>query len=207
MTATLQIETEHSRPAHIAPNDIGLTHDDLAHALSEPGFKIEDARAFCRNAHAAGYVRHYGRGRANKAAPHLYRADAALALAVIYRAAEAGFASPDVRKAIGEAVQRAFTDSELPAGMRRDEVPRSPGVWVLAMCGIGQKNFALDLAFFKRPGERRPVVAARIRQEVQGQSVGTSFPDATDDLELRSSWTCHLDPVIAHLSRPKAKVH
>jgi hypothetical protein len=207
VTATIHIEAEPSRPAHIAPDGMGLTHQSLAEALAEPGFTIADAKAFVRNAHAAGAVKHYSRARADGRESYFYRADAALAAAVIYRASEAGFASPEARRAIGEAIQRAFTDAELPGGMRRDEAPRSPGIWVLAMCSMGQKNFALDLAFFKKHGERRPVVAARIRQEVQGQSVGTSFPDATEDLELRSSWTCHLDPVITHLTRPKAKVH
>ncbi len=207
VTATIHIETEPSGPAYIAPDGIGLTHQSLAEALAEPGFSIADAKAFARNAHAAGVVKHYGRSRADKLTAHLYRADAALALAVMFRASEAGFASPGVRKAIGEAVQRAFTDDELPGGMKREDAPRSAGILVLVLYATGQRNYVLDLAFFKKPGERRPVVAARIRQEVDGISGGTRFPDATDALELRSSWTCHLDPVIAHLTRPKAKVH
>ena len=207
MTATIDIETAPPRPSYVVHDGLGLTHQSLAEALAEPGFSIADAKVFCRNAHAAGIVKHYGRSRGDRLESHLYRADAALALAVLRRASEAGFAAPAVRKAIAEAIQRPFTDAELPGGLQREEAPRSPGAWVMALYAAGQRNYAVDLAFFKNPGERNPVVAARIRQEVQGQSVGTSFPDATDDLEMRSSWTCFLDPVMAHLTRPKAKVH
>jgi len=207
VTTLTHTEAELSRSAHIAPNDLGLTHQSLAEALAEPGFTIADAKAFARNTHAAGQIKHYSRARADGRESHLYRADAALAVSVIYRAVEAGFASPEVRRAIGEAIQRPFTDDELPGHLKRAEAPRSVGIWVMAVSSMGARNFALDLGFFKKPGERRVIVAARIRQEVSGQSVGTSFPDATDALELRSSWTCHLDPVIAHLTRPKPKAH
>ena len=149
-------ETEAERAVYIAHDRVGLTHQVLAEAIAEPGLSIADAKAFIRNMGAAGYVKPYGRGRADKRTPHLYRPDAALALA-------------------------AYAD--------------------------GFCNFAADIAFFHQPGQRKPLVSARYRQMQDGTERGTNFAPEAVGLELRSSWTCPLDPVLAHLMRRREAIH
>lgn len=199
------LETPRTSVSIIAPDDMGLTHANLAEALSEPGFSYLDAKAFCRNAHISGVVKHYARSRDPKAA-FLYRPDAALALGILKRASDAGFAHPAARLAIGEATQN-WRNEDLPHGLPRASLPRSPGTWLLAMYANGQRNFSLDLGFFQMPGKAVPVIGARFRQSHGDLTQGTNFPTETEELEMRSSWTCFLDPVMAHLSRPKTVRH
>lgn len=201
---TLNEAESAGRAVYIEPDQVGLTHQVLAEAISEPGFRVADAKAFIRNAAAAGHVKPYGRSRADKRAAHLYRPDAALALAVLLRASEAGFVSPDARKALGQALQK-WQPGDMPGP--KDEIPRSPGVLIMAAYAEGYRNFAVDLAFFHTPGQREAVIGARYRQTVDGMDRGTNFPGETHGLELRSNWTCPLDPVLAHLSRRRGAVH
>lgn len=203
-THSEEVSSATERALYIQPGRVGLTHQALAEALAEPGFSVADAKAFIRNMRAAGYVLPYGRGRADKRAPHLYRPDAALALAVLHRASEAGFASPAVRKALGQAMQRWQSGDE-PGP--RDLIPRSPGMLILAAAAQGARLFAVDLAFFHRPGQRLPLIGVRYRQQVDGIDRGTNFPPETEGLEIRSSWTCPLDPILSHLMRRREATH
>ncbi|MGR3638744.1 hypothetical protein [Alterinioella nitratireducens] len=197
-------ETEAERAVYIAHDRVGLTHQVLAEAIAEPGLSVADAKAFIRNMGAAGYVRPYGRGRADKRTPHLYRPDAALALAVLLRASEAGFSSPDARKALGHAIQN-WQPGDEPGPL--DLIPRSPGTLIMAAYADGFRNFAADIAFFHQPGQRKPLVSARYRQMQDGTERGTNFAPEAVGLELRSSWSCPLDPVLAHLMRRREAIH
>ncbi|MEP2681232.1 MAG: hypothetical protein ABJP44_06080 [Sulfitobacter sp.] len=202
---TLQTtETDNERAVHIAHDCVGLTHQVLAEALAEPGFKVADAKAFIRNMAAAGYVKPYGRGRADKRTAHLYRPDAALALGVLLRASEAGFSSIAVRKALGSAMQN-WQPGDEPGPL--DDIPRSPGTLIMAAYAEGARNFVTDLAFFRQPEMREPLIGVRYRQNSNGMDRGTNFPAETAELDVRSSWTCPLDPVLAHLMRHKSTTH
>lgn len=192
------------RAVYIAHDRVGLTHQVLAEALAEPGLPIADAKAFIRNMGAAGYVKPYGRGRTDKRTPHLYRPDAALALAVLLRASEAGFSSPDARKALGQAIQN-WRPGDEPGPL--ELIPRSPGALIVASYAEGFRNFAADIVFFRQPGARKPLVAARYRQVQDGVTRGTNFPPEAAALEVRSSWTCPLDPVLSHLMRRRGATH
>lgn len=192
--------TRPDRALYIEHDGTGLTHQALGEALAEEGWTVTEAKVFARNMAAAGYVKSYAHGRADKREPRLYRPDAALALAVIHRAAEAGFVSPAVRKALGEAMQKWPKGQELPG-------PRSPGTFIMGVFAEGQRNFGLDLTFFRQPGRKEPVIGVRFRQATSEGDRGTNFPDATDQLVIRSSWTCPLDPILSHLMRRRAATH
>ena len=197
-------ETDAERVLYIEHDGVGLTHQVLAEALAEPGFPVHESKAFVRNMRAAGYVKPYNRGRADKRSAYLYRPDAALALGVLLRASDAGFVSQEVRKVLGLSIQK-WRDADRPGSA--GTVPRSPGALILAAYAEGHRNFAADLAFFRQPGKREPLIAARYRQEADGMTRGTNFAEETEGLEVGSSWTCPLDQIMAHLMRRKGAVH
>lgn len=192
--ATDTAEGARQAAPHVPPAALGFTVMRIAEALAEDGFPAALAHNFVRNMTASGHVTPYTRTRADGRGDKLYRADAVLTFAVLHRAGQAGFKG-EALAALSAALLK--WPVEMP-----DDQPRSPAALSLILWGSGERNFGVDLGIYRQPGQRQPVFGARVRQEATETTRQTPFPDAVEGLELLSSWTCLVDPLLAHLSRP-----
>ncbi len=85
--------------------------------------------------------------------------------------------------------------------------PRSPGVFIMSMFAQGQLGYTVNVTFFHQPGKAEPLVGVRLWQQVGHAGQGTNYPPESEDLEIRSLWTCDLDPILLHLMRRRAATH
>jgi len=192
------------------PDAKGITKALAARALAEPGFEADKAAVWWKNTVARGLLHPYRR-QVSAARPHfLYRFDQVFIAAVLHRMSEAGHAGEEVYASAALALNSfqildLMTQADLDTGK---PVPvsnaRNPACWVIANYSGGWRGFDFEFCTFchKTTGQVLNLGRVHHRETASGTDwhLGAEWT-------RRSVWAVELDPIIAHLTRPKPKAH
>lgn len=205
-------ETKYGGPFFIPDEDptadqLGITTEIAARAISEPGLPIAKATSFFRNKLQAGHLHPYSRSRADKRRPYLFRADQVLAAAIFHRLSESGFVGDSVFQSAGLTLN-SWQAKDLNG---QDASAPNPASWAFRSFMAGYRNFGFELITMRnmgtveKPGRGELKFSARIRQTdpTTKQTVGTSFWNPGPTWQRRSVWATDLDPILAHITRNK----
>lgn len=183
-----------------------IVTEEAARALAEPGFPIKKASVFFRNLAIGGYVHPYSRQRSGKRA-YYYKPDQVVIAAILHRMGQAGLNGEEQRRAASQALSSANLDA---MGMTPGDMETAPpgalmppAMKVLLGYLQGQRNFCFELAT-QRDTKRGDVLhTARVRQAGNPEATFGSMFIIQPGSVIDSVYAVDLDPVLAHLTRPR----
>jgi len=183
-------------------NGRGWQTDDLARAIAEPGLPLESARALIRNLTSSGRLHPYGRGRADKRRPYLYRPDQALVAAVCHRLSEAGISDGSAAAATDLCLNSWQADDI--GGVSAKPPAPTPAAAIMVRHLAGKRGHQFELLTFRNAMNGKVAHSARLRH-VPSQS-GTTLHLWGPDYVPRSTLVVGLDSILDHICRDKAKL-
>lgn len=183
----------HLTPVPPEPPIMGVTTDQAARDLVEPGFDIEKARAFFRACAAKGRVRPYSRKRGDTRNMGLYRGDMVVIAACARRMVEAGVPSDAVDAACE--LLRKWTK------VVQDPPAPSPAIWVAHSVMHGITGFVLEVVTCRDRITGKPSFVVHVRHIDSEIGVTSGMPEG--EPIPRSMWGCDLDDVVRAVVKTK----